>query len=172
MCDAMSLMIGSMAGGSLIQGMGAMEQGKATRNEANYRAQMAMNNRLQAEEQAQDIERQGRHDAAKHRSRVRQFEADQLVSLAASGFDVSTGSAVDLLTDTAELGELDAQTILSDANRQAYNERVRGNNYSNEAALLKASGSNAERAGYLTGGGSLLSGAGAASATYLNHFGG
>jgi hypothetical protein len=69
---------------------------------------------------------------------VRQLEAEQMVGLAGQGVDVTEGTSVDLLADTAELGEFDAQIIESNAAREAYNARVQGINYGNQANLYAA----------------------------------
>ena len=44
--------------------------------------------------------------------------------MAANGVDLSSGSPLDILGDTAMYGELDALTIRSNAEREAYGYRV------------------------------------------------
>jgi hypothetical protein len=66
------------------------------------------------------------------------------------------GSPSDILADIAELGELDVQTIKSNAEREAYNARVQGMNYQAQAGLYKATAD--AQSPLLAGASSLLSG--------------
>jgi hypothetical protein len=83
--------------------------------------------------------------------------------LAASGVEVDDGSALDILGDTAELGELDALTIRSNAEREAYDYKVAAMNQGAQAGINRVSGQNAASAGRYGAMTSLLSGAGSIS---------
>ena len=147
--------------GLVMSAYGDMQQSKAAKSQANYQAAVSRNNRIIADRNAADIEKQGKEDANRHRAKVRQMEANQIAGLAGQGVDVTQGTSIDLLADTAELGEFDAQVIESNAGREAYNARVQGMNHGSQAGLYdaKASAQNPTMAGAT----SLLSGAGQVS---------
>ena len=65
------------------------------------------------------------------------------------------GTPLDVLAETAELGELDAQTIIVNGVNKS-----RG--YENDARLERLRGQTAQTQGYLDAAGTLLSGAGKA----------
>lgn len=136
---------------------GSYTQSKAMQQQAEYQAAVNRNNQIIANRQAEDALKRGELEAQQYRSRVRNIQAEQLVSMAAEGADVTFGSNVDLLAETAELGELDAQRIRSNAEREAYNLRTQGMNFGAQAGLNRARAS-AENP-LLAGGTSLLSGA-------------
>lgn len=117
---------------------GAYQQSVATKDQANYQAAVSRNNKIIADRSAVDITKQGKDEANRYRAKVRQLEAEQTVGLAGQNVDVTEGTSVDLLADTAELGEFDAQMIESNAGREAYNARVRGMNFGTQADLYKA----------------------------------
>lgn len=137
---------------------GAYSQSKAKQGEADYNAAVSRNNKVLADRKANEITKQGEVEANQYRERVRQLQADQTVGLAGQGVDVSEGTSVDLLADTAELGEFDAQVIKTNAGRQAYNAKVEGMNNEAQAGLYDIQ-SDAQTP-FLSAGTTLLSGAG------------
>lgn len=144
--------------GLAMSAYGMYNQSKAAQGEADYQAGVARNNQIIANRNAESIEKQGEMEANQYRARVRQMQADQTVGLAGQGVDVSEGTSVDLLADTAELGEFDAQVIKSNAGREAYNAKVQGMNYESQAGLYDAKSSSQNP--LFSAGTTLLSGAG------------
>jgi opacity protein-like surface antigen len=138
---------------------GQYQQGKAQQAQYDYQAQVDRNNAQIAEWQAQDALRRGEIEEKQHRIKVGQLAGRQRSVLAASGVDVSSGSALDILGDTAELGELDALTIRSNAAREAYNYRVQASNSQASSALSSLAGQNARTSSYIGATSSLLGGA-------------
>ena len=149
--------VGQVAGLAM-SAYGVYADSQAQKDQANYQAGVARNNKIISDRNAADITKQGKDEANRYRARVRQLEAQQTVSLVAQGADVTEGSNVDLLADTAELGEFDAQIIESNAGRAAYNARVEGMNFQAQAGLYKAK-ANAQMPAF-SGATTLLSGAG------------
>jgi len=137
--------------------MGAMGNSQAQQDQSAYQAGVARNNKIIADRNAATIKEQGTREANRYRSRVRGMIADQTINLVGGG-DVSTGSTVDLLADTAEFGEMDAQTIEANAADGAYNAKVQGNNFGNQANLYKAQSESQNP--LFSGVSSLMSGAG------------
>ena len=171
MCEPTTVIVagitmGEIATAASVAGMamsayGAYQGAQASKDEANYQAAVSRNNKIISDRNAADITKQGKDEANRYRSRVRQLEAQQTVGLAGQGVDVSEGTSIDLLADTAELGEFDAQVIKSNAGREAYNARVQGMNFQSQADLYKTK-ANAQSPAF-SAGTTLLSGAGQVS---------
>ncbi|MEO2182636.1 MAG: hypothetical protein ABGY43_10060 [bacterium] len=125
---------------------GQIQAGKAQKRQADYQAQVATNNAKIAEFQAQDALDRGRVREEQYRQKVSQLKGQQRAAFAASGVEVDRGSALGTLSDTAYFGELDALTIRSNAEREAYSNRVRASNFKAESTLLTFSGKDALRA--------------------------
>lgn len=160
MCGIAEASLALSAAGTGVNVLGQAQAGKAAQAQANYQAAVARNNQIIAERQAADALQRGEIAEKQHRLRVGQLAGRQRVALAANGVVVDQGSALDILGDTRELGELDALTIRSNAEREAYGYRVQGANFAADAGLLDARGASARSAASLAGMSSLLSGAG------------
>jgi len=81
--------------------------------------------------------------------------ARQNAVMSAGGVDASTGTPLDLQTETAGIGELDALRIVNNAQRQAAG-------YQAQAGLERFRGDAARTAGYFGAAGSILGGVGSA----------
>lgn len=148
-----------MGAGLAMSAFGAMQQSAARREEAEFQAKVARNNEILAEREALSIEKRGAEAANLHKQKAGQLKARQMVALAGQGVDVSEGSSVDILADTAELAAFDAAVIRGNADRAAYNARVQGANFGSQAGLFSATASN--ESPLFAGTSTLLSGAGA-----------
>lgn len=80
---------------------------------ANQRAEIA-------DDMAQDALERGQEEKRKQRERTAQLVSQQEAELAAAGIALGEGSAVDLIADTAYVGEIDARIIENNAVREAY----------------------------------------------------
>lgn len=120
-----------------------------------YQAQVAKNNAVVQEQLAQDALKRGAEAERRHRVRVDQIKGQQRAGFAASGVVVDSGSALDTLEDTAELGELDALTIRADAEREAHGYRVGASNSMAQSKLYLSSGNNALAGSILSSGGAV-----------------
>lgn len=159
---------------------GMYAQGQQAKQMGEYQAVVAANNAITAgynadiqERAASDAEARGRIEEQQQRLRVKQAIGQQRSALAASGVQVDTGSALDVVADTSMFGEMDALTIRSNAEREAYGNRVnafnyraQGQNFMAEGALSRLAGSNAARNGMWGAGATLLSGAGQIGMNY------
>lgn len=146
--------------GTAISAYGQMQQGKAARGQAEYQAGVARNNKIMADRAAEDAIERGKVSERNQRYKTQQLIGEQRAVLAANGVVVDQGSALDITTDTAGIGELDALTIRSNATREALGFRQRAYNYGAEADLAVARGSAAQREGTAAAFGTLLSGTG------------
>jgi hypothetical protein len=135
---------------------------------AYYQAQVARNNAIIADQQAEHEVQVGSERAA----RTSRAGAARLAGLettqGASGVDMNTGSNKNVQVSQRELNKLDTETVLSDAQSRAYGYRVQGQNFRSQAGLYEFQGGRfgaaagyAPTAGYLGAAGTLLSGASA-----------
>lgn len=162
-----SLVAGAVVAGGAVQALGQVQAGRAEQRAFEYNADIqrenariaretAAANAVFAEENARFAEfgaeastaradaalRRGAQEEIAHRLAVKQLMGRQRAVLAAQGQDIGDDSGLDILIDTAELGETDAIIIRNNAALEAwgyevesfgqrvraYNERVRGFN--------------------------------------------
>lgn len=122
--------------------MGAQQQAAAQKQQANYQAAIARNNQTVAQWKADDAIKRGKAAQDEHRQNVVAFKGKQRAAMAASGFDINEDDALDILADTAEIGELDALTIKSNAAREAWGHQVEGSNAGAQAGLYDSKANN------------------------------
>jgi len=140
-----TLAIASMAMGALGTGASIIGQGQqvaAQAGQANYMAQVARNNQIIAERNAALATQQGEVEAQKQQLKTAQIEGSQRAALAAAGGDVNSGSALDILGDTARAGTTDVATIRSNATLNGYRYRLQGANAAGQANLYSANAAN------------------------------
>lgn len=153
-------------GSTLISAVGSFTQASAAKDQAAYQAAVAQNNQVIAERQAKDIEKRGELEARQQKLRGKQLEGRQLVSLAGQGVDVTEGTSVDLLAETAELSALDEAAIRSDAGRKAHSARVQAMNFQAQSGLFKTQAQ--AQSPILAAGSTALSGFGAVAEKWYN----
>lgn len=163
MCDIMmALTIGS----TIMGAAGQIQQGQAAAAANRYNAQIAEMNATLAERRARDAVDRGAVEEQRKRQQVAQIRGQQTAAMAANGVDLTFGSPLDTIVDTAVLGELDALTIRSNAYREAYDYRVDAVNKRAGAQLDRMKADSAETGGYLAAMGTVLTGAGKGYAAY------
>ena len=112
---------GTVAGvaGTALGAVGNYQANKAEAAASRYKAQVAEQNRKIALDNAA-MERQiGLEEARRQRMSVLQEIGKKEVAFAGSGVDVGYGTALDMIEDTAMLGELDALTIEYNAEKKS-----------------------------------------------------
>jgi hypothetical protein len=149
-----------------VSAYGAVQQGNAAKNAAEYQSAVNRNNQQVAEWQAGDAIRRGEEAERQHRLRVAGVIGKQKSSMAANGVDLSSGSPLDIIGDTALFAELDALTIRSNAEREAYGYRVQSSNFAANSRLNLMQGSQAQTAGMIGAGATLLGGMGQAAGSW------
>lgn len=170
MCDlSVALTIGS----TLLGAAGAVQQGQASAAASRYNAQIMDMNAVMSERRANDAMERGKIEEQRKRQEVAKVKGAQTAAMAANGVDLSFGSPLDTLVDTAVMGELDALTIRTNTAREAYDYRVDAVNKRAGASLERMKGDNASTAGYLGAAGTILTGAGKAYSGYkgMNGYG-
>lgn len=153
--------------GGVTSAIGAEESASAQGAAASYQSQVAQNNQQIAQQNAQLASAAGdareEQQGLKTRAEVGQIEAAQ----GASNISVNQGSAVDVRSSAASLGELDALTIRSQAQQQALGFENQATSFAGQAGLSQFESSQAGVAGNIAAGGSLLSAASGVANQYL-----
>lgn len=127
-----------MLAASAASAVGSANSASAQQAGLNYQADVAANNAQIAEWQAQDAIRQGQEQEQQSRLQYATTKSTQRAALAANGVALDEGSAVDILTSTDYMDEMDASTIQANAARSAWGYRTQGTNYSDNAKSLRA----------------------------------
>lgn len=140
---------------------GAIQQGQAQQEAAAYQAQVARNNQIVAEQNAAYARAAGAAQEATQRMRTASLLGKQKAAMAANGFDVNSGTNLDITGATAALGEQDALTIRNTAARTASGYVQQGQDFGTQAGMLDMQRRNAATAGTIGGAASLLGGASA-----------
>lgn len=125
---------------------GSLAGAKASENVSNYNVKVAENNATAERQRAA-------YDAGLQRDQVRRVVGAQRAAGAASGLDITSGTPVAVLGDTAKQGELDVLARL-------YSGESAATAYQNDARRMKAEGRAQKQAGFINAGTSLLSGFG------------
>lgn len=163
MCD---LMMALTIGSTIVGAVGQVQQASAQAASARYNAQVAELNATLSERRARDAIERGKTEEQKKRQEVQRILGAQKAAMAANGVDLTFGSPLDTIVDTAVLGELDALTIRSNAYREAYDHRVDAMNKRAGAELSRLEARSALTGGYLQAAGTLLGGASKAYGQY------
>lgn len=105
-----------------------------------YQSDLANYNADVNEKSADAAVNAGNAQAAQQRARARQLSGTQAATMAASGVDLGGGTAVDIFSDTAGMGELDALTAVNNAQRQAYGLQAQASGQRSQASAFTAFG--------------------------------
>lgn len=150
MCEPTTIALAAMAAGTAISAYSSYQTGQYNRAVAKE------NEKIQANS-ARDSLQRGANQAADAKENARRVAASQRAGAAAGGISVDSGSALDLLTETAGMGELDALTVRNNAQRAAYGYNVQAMNTKAQGRLARAHG-NAQAASTLLTGASRMYG--------------
>lgn len=139
------LMAAVMIAGAAVSATAAVQQAQAAKAaataSANFQRQAALS-----------VQNQGADKAADQVQTGRRIAAQQVAAGAANGVRTDTGTPLALSGETAGFAELDALRITNNAQRQAWG-------YQTQADITTAQGNEAQTAGYMNAGSTLLSSA-------------
>ncbi len=138
---------------------GALYAGAASKEAASYQAAVAANNQVIANQNAQYSVEAGQQQAEAVSLKGAAQAGKVRAGLAANNIDVNTGSAKNVQTSEAETSQLDTETVLNNAELQAYGYRAAATGYGAESGLLTTQAAEAMPGAELGAGGSLLSNA-------------
>ena len=156
---------GSVLGG-VVGVIGAISSADAQSANAKYQSEIASNNEQIAQQNAQLASAAGEAQVEKSGIKTRAAVGSLEAAQGASNIDVNSGSAVDVRASASELGQLDALTIRSNAEKQVYGYETQATAFAGQAALSAAQASQAPVAGAFSAAGSLLSGVTGAAKIY------
>lgn len=143
MCEPMTIAATALAAGTVYNAYGQYQTGK-------YNAAVAKENAKLAEISAQDAVTRGEADVSQYRTQINQLRGRQRAAIGSANLELS-GSPLDLLVDTATVGELDVQTIRNNAARDAFGFRTQGLNYRAQGRLDRFAGNAGATGTLLTG---------------------
>ena len=133
----------------------AIVGGIAGSNNASYQAQVARNNAVIANQNADYSRKAGQVQAQESGLKAAARAGAIKAAQASNGINVNTGSNVDVQVGDREKGLLDTQTVLHKADLQAYGYRTQATNYEAEARLRDRQADQAMAGGFLGAAGSL-----------------
>lgn len=153
-----TLAIGATALSGVVSGVGAVMNASAASRSAQYNAEIAANNAKVANQNATWAGQAGEQQAAVEEQKARARVGAIVASQAANNIDVNSGSAVDVRSSAAQLGELDALTVRSNAAKEAYGYENQAWSSTAQQNLDESNAAASEEAGLIGGTGDLLSG--------------
>ena len=156
----------SSAVGGVVSVYGQMQSAHAAEAAANYNAQVASNNQIIAQRNATMAAQAGEQQAAVAEQKTRAEAGAIKAGQAAGNIDVNSGSAVDVQSSAAELGELNAITLRSNAAKTAYGYQTQGSGYGDQATLDRSQASYQSTAGAIGAASTFLGGMGSAATNY------
>jgi|GEM_PF-4468986 hypothetical protein len=127
---------------AIVGAVGAISQGNAQAESAEFNARVSQQNAARADAQAKE-------NARRQRALNQRDIGSLIAERGASGLQTFEGNALDIINDSLVQGELLAQDIEASG-------KVTAQDFRTQAALGRASGSGAQTAGILSAGGSLL----------------
>ena len=162
-----AISIASGAASGVLGAFGADKKADAEQKMYAYKAQVAKNNAIIAERNADAARESGAVKGQISDLRTKSLIANQLVAQAASGLDVNSGTNVNVRESTHDVGRLDTLTIIANAGKEAVGYLAQASGFEAEAQLDTMAGNNARTAGDINIASSLLGGATSVSDKYL-----
>lgn len=144
MTTAQMISLGLSAASAVAGGVSAYSQSQTQKA-------VAENNAKIAGDQAADAMRRGEKDAMDLQRRAAATKSAQRVGLAAKGLDLTYGTAADLQDQTDFFGQSDVATTRTNARKEAWARSAQSQNFQADALSQQP---------WLTGGSTLLAGAG------------
>lgn len=156
--------IGSTVVGGVQSAVSSYYGAKAQARQLAFEADMADINARMAESAAQRTQQAGRREVQRSRMQTAALKSRQITATAANGIALDEGSAVNVLTTTDYIGEVDANTIEANAIAQAWGHRIEATNQ-RSAARSGRSAAGAISPGQAAGS-SLIGSAGAVASSW------
>ena len=128
-----TLAMAAVVGSTLVGTIGSLQQAEA--QSAAYKAQQA-----QSQYQAELYDLNSRKEAANMGVEATRLQAKQIAAASASGYELDSGSFMDLVNDSAENAKLDREDVLRTGRLQAEAKRVEADSYGKAAKSSKSGG--------------------------------
>lgn len=159
----------SSAAGGIMGAFGASKKADAESAAMQYKAQVARNNAIIAERNAQQATIAGSAKGQINDLKTKNLVATQLVTQAANGLDVNSGTNVQVRQSAADLGRLDTLTILANSAKETQGFKDQAAQFMAEATLDESSAKFAQEAGDINIATSLLGGAGSVADKWVGY---
>lgn len=130
----------------------AVTQASAAKSQGKFAQQQAESQARLSEMQSEDALKRGQKEAANVKKKANLLQGSQRAAMAAQGIDVSSGSAGDILAETAESGSLDALTVKNNAFREAWGYRAQASQQRFEGRMKRSASQFEARNTLLVGG--------------------
>lgn len=142
MCGVTAVTTGISVLGSALGMAGKVQEQKAQREQALQQQLIQQEEARHAQMQAQQALEDGKREQEKVRLEQKALQSKQAVQYGAGNVSLDSGSALDVLSDIEMQGELDAQEIGANAQRQAniYNRQAQKHTMEAHQAGKKAQG--------------------------------
>lgn len=168
MCDPITMSVVA-ASSAAVGVVGALQQGHAASQAANYNASITAQNAQQARRNSEMASQSGMAEQEAQGIKNRQQAGSIKANQGASGVGVNSGSFADVSESQDMIGTLDAHNIRTRAVREAYNHEVQAIDFDNRATIERQEGKNAKTASYLNAGKSLLDGISSVGGAYTEY---
>lgn len=139
--------------------VGAIQQGQASADAANYQAGVARNNAIIAGQNKQYAVQAGAVKAQAQDLRNRETQGRVLAAQGASGIDTDSTTSTEVRQSAAEIGRLDTMTIMANALLTSRAAGVAESDAQAQATLATQRAAQSETAGLIGAGSSILGGA-------------
>lgn len=139
--------------------MGSMQQAGAQADAAKYQAQVARNNQIIAEQNASYARQVGQTETETSGMKTMAIVGSAVAAQGASGLDPTTGSPVDVVRGTREVGRFDTLNLVRNAELRARGFDIEASNQGASSQLYGAQAKQAGVAGLYSTGSSILGGA-------------
>ena len=148
MCDPVTAGLALSGAGMGVSAMSQYGAGQYNSDVAKHNADLAEMDATLSLAKGVQQENQSRRD-------VEQLKGRQVVTTAANNLEMS-GTPLDILTDTALIGEMDALTIRNNARMEAFGYKMEADSSRAKADLAKSQGTFGAASSLLGGAGNLL----------------
>jgi hypothetical protein len=151
--------IASVASG-VLGAAGALYSGFSAKQAADYQAKVAMNNAKAAEDMRRTEIQRGLQEAQEQDMANAEKQGQTRAAMAASGFDINTGTQREIGVSQTVLGRTDSLRRAYSGELAGWKLRNQADSFRSEAEIAKYKGDSAMTSGMIGAGGSLIGGAG------------
>ena len=137
---------GVSVGGGALKAFGEMQAGEAKASEFKYKAAVSRLNKQIAEQNSEYALSSGDQAAGRKGLETMFVLGRQTVAQAANGFDVNSGTNVEVRESTQRLGYMDQGVIRDEASRKAYGFRIKAASEETEAKASELAAENVKKA--------------------------
>ena len=154
MCEATTI---ALVAGMVLTAASGYHAADSAKKVGEYEQQVAEQNAERTEFQEAQARTIGSINEERARQRAQQMVGKQRAALASTGADLSSGTALDLVSETALFGEEDALMARFNAMNEAWGYGAQATDYRNQGRAAKTRSKNEAMGTYLTTAGSLAS---------------